>query len=108
MRHRTPKVDPNVALVSTRTFEDHSLRAIVVLWPGGAPDLYLQRIDNGDEGEPFRVVREVKVEHSAVNTIDAVTWGDESLYFVEDSGGKTREWYVRATSDELGAKAQRR
>lgn len=94
---------PGYSLVVSRDFDGHILRALVRRYPGGAPDLILQRIELGDEAEPERVVREVTVRHNALNTIDTATWSDEGLSFSEG----TRRWFVRASSDAFSNKAIR-
>lgn len=100
-------VDPSIRLIVSRRLEAHVLRAVVRSWPGGAPELLLQRIDFGDETGD-KIVRETVVDHNAMNHIDAATWDDQGLTFSEGSaaeGERVKTWFVRASSDRFETKA---
>lgn len=90
-------------LVISRELDGQILRALVRKWPGGAPDLIVQRITLGDEAKPEKVAEEVRVDHTALNTIDSAMWSEDGLSFTEAH----RRWFVRVTADKIAAKAIR-
>ena len=92
-------VEPSVTAVASRMLDGHMLRAVARSWPGGTPDLILERIDFGDEAEPFVVVRQVKVAYGG-DDIEAMRFDEEGLHFTSN-----KKWFVRASSDAFSEKA---
>jgi hypothetical protein len=104
---RAPKPEqlllPSITAVVSLMHEDHMLRAVVRDWPGGAPDLFLERIDFADEAEPYHVERRVAVSHNGTS-IEGMYFDEEGLHFTDSRG---RKMFVRASSDALSEKAIR-
>jgi hypothetical protein len=102
--------EPNIVAISSKQFDGHMLRAIVREWPGGAPELFLERIDYGDEAEPFATTRQVQVDGLGnASTLADFMWEEFGLAFTVDPElSRPKQYFVRATSDELGTKAHRR
>lgn len=82
-------------------FEYHHLRAIVRAWPGGRCEFFLERIDFGDEVEPYIVAKRVQVT-GVPDTICELRWSDEGFVLVDDDHGS---WLVRASSDVFSDRA---
>lgn len=93
---------PSVTAIASRNLNNHMLRAIARDWPGGAPDLLLERVDFGDEADPYVVVRQTKVAYSG-GRIETMRFDEDGLHFTSGE----RAWFVRASSDAFADKAIR-
>jgi hypothetical protein len=92
----------SVTAVATRMLDGHMLRAVARDWPGGAPDLYLERIDFGDEADPYVIVRQTKVSYGG-SRIECMRFDEDGVHFTANE----RNWFVRASSDAFSEKAIR-
>jgi len=99
-KKRDQLVDPSVTAVASRMLDGHMLRAVARSWPGGAPDLFVERVDFGDEADPFVVAKQVKV-HYVGSDIESMTFSEEGLHFTSNE----KKWFVRASSDAIAEKA---
>jgi hypothetical protein len=93
---------PSVTAIATRMLDGHMLRAIARDWPGGAPDLFLERIDYGDEADPHVVVRQTKIAYRG-SAITSMRFEADGLHFESED----QRWFVRASSDAFAEKAIR-
>jgi hypothetical protein len=100
---RRPKseqlLEPSITAVASRMMDGHMLRAVARAWPGGATDLYLERVDYGDEADPYLVERRVKVSYSG-GDIESMSFSEDGVHFVSND----RKWFVRASSDAFSEK----
>src|SRR5687768_2667575 len=99
---REELAQPSITAIATRMISTHMLRGVARDWPGGTPDLYLERINFGDEADPYVVVRHVKIAYSG-DRIEAMRFDEDGLHFTSGD----RNWFVRASSDAFAEKAIR-
>lgn len=92
----------SVTAIATRMINTHMLRAVARDWPGGSPDLYLERINFGDEADPYVIVRQTKVSYGG-GRIQTMHFDEDGVHFTDGD----RNWFVRASSDAFAEKAIR-
>jgi hypothetical protein len=94
--------------VATETHDGFYLRAIVVLPdPGAGHELYLQKVDYGDEATPYTIAKQQEVAYAGSHPAK-LYFHDGCVYLVEaDDGDRPRTYYVRASPTEFGNKAIR-
>lgn len=95
-------VQPSVTAVAVRMLNNHMLRAVARDWPGGSPDVFLERVDFGDEADPYIVTKSVKVQYNG-ERIQSMRFDEDGVHW--EAGD--RRWFVRASSDALSEKAIR-
>jgi hypothetical protein len=103
---KKPLVDPTIIVVAIDQHDTFFLRAIVVHPdPGAGYDVALERIDYGDEAEPFRISKQNNVEYNGRRPAE-LAFRDGYLHIVEtDEYGPPRTYWVHANPDDFGTKA---
>lgn len=90
--------------------QDHveRLRGVVITYPGGAAELWLEHWRPGDEADPWLLVERARVKGPWVAEIELLEFDDEGLRVreVNDAPPESRRtWVVRAAPGKLGTKA---
>jgi hypothetical protein len=101
-----PLIDPTIIAVAIEQHETFFLRAIVVHPdPGAGYDVVLERIDYGDEAEPFRISKHGNVAYDGSRPAELV-FRDGYLHITEtDEYGPPRTYSVPARAEDFGTKA---
>jgi len=87
-------MDGSITAIASRCFDTFMIRCVVRDWPGGIPDVFLERVGYGDEAEPYPIEKQTKIRYSG-ERIHTLRFDEEGVHWVSDD----QPWFVRVRAD---------